>query len=97
MSNVLWGTLQQRHIEPVVLSRVNSFVELGSLSAAPIGQAGVGPIAAAIGNATTLWIAGLTQLTIAAIGPALPPIRNLPACPTSANEPHAAQKGFSPR
>ncbi|WP_330253180.1 MFS transporter [Nocardia sp. NBC_00565] len=81
VSNVMWGTLQQRHIDAAVLSRVNSFTELGSLAAQPIGQAGAGPVAAAIGIPATLWSAGLIQFGVAFLGLTLPQTRNLPAEP----------------
>jgi MFS family permease len=81
VSNVLWGTLQQRHVDAAVLSRINSFTELGSLAGQPIGQVGAGPIATAIGVPATLWSAGLVQFAVALLGLVLPQTRNLPAEP----------------
>jgi hypothetical protein len=81
MSNVLWRTLQQRHIRPAELSRVNSFLELGSHAARPIGLATAGPAAASIGAGTTLLWAGGIQIAIAAIALILPVTRNLTATP----------------
>jgi MFS family permease len=81
MSNVLWRTLQQRHIRPAELSRVSSFIELGAHAARPIGLATAGPAAASIGAATTLLWAGGIQIAIAAIALILPVTRNLTATP----------------
>lgn len=81
MSNVLWRTLQQRHIRPTELSRVNSFVELSCLTAQPIGLALAGPAAASIGAGTTLWWTGGIQIAIAAAAVILPVTRNLTATP----------------
>jgi MFS family permease len=81
ISNVLWRTLQQRHIDPAELSRVNSFVELASLGAQPIGLAIVGPAAESIGTEGVLLWAGGIQLSIAVLALILAPIRNLTATP----------------
>ncbi|WP_330251050.1 hypothetical protein OG874_33375 [Nocardia sp. NBC_00565] len=58
---MLWRTLRQRHVDAAVLSRINSFTELGSLAAQLISQAGVGPIATAIGIPATLCWPGTAQ------------------------------------
>jgi hypothetical protein len=81
ISNVLWVTLQQRHIGPAELSRVNSLMNLGCRAAQPIGLATAGPAAASIGAETTLLCAGGIQLSIAAAALALPSIRTLTATP----------------
>ncbi|RMI30095.1 MFS transporter [Nocardia stercoris] len=81
VSNILWITLQQRHIDAAVLSRTNSFLEFGCLAARPIGQSATGPIAAAAGVGPTLWVAGVVQCGVAAVALALPTTRDLPAEP----------------
>jgi hypothetical protein len=60
----LWETALQDHIPPELLARVSSYDWLGSLVPIPIGYLVVGPLAALIGPATTLWIAGAAQLLV---------------------------------
>jgi|SRR5450755_84459 MFS family permease len=81
LSNALAETTLQHHVDKKVLSRISSFELLGSDAAQPIGQAGTGPIAAAIGIYPTLWIAGCAQLVNAIVTLAIPTVRNLPARP----------------
>jgi MFS family permease len=81
ISNVLWRTLQQRHIGPAQLSRVNSFIELSCRTAQPIGLASAGPAAANLGAETILLWAGAIQTSITALALVLPPTRNLTATP----------------
>ena len=58
----LWETALQEHIPPELLARVSSYDWLGSFVPIPIGYLLVGPVAALIGPATTLWIAGAAQV-----------------------------------
>ncbi len=81
MSNVLWRTVQQRHIDPSELSRVNSFIELACRAAQPIGLAAAGPAAARLGAVTVLGWAGGIQIGVAAIALVLPSVRNLADTP----------------
>jgi MFS family permease len=62
----LWETALQDHIPAGVLARVSSYDWLGSLVPIPIGYLLVGPVAAAMGASTTLWIAGVAQLVVVA-------------------------------
>jgi MFS family permease len=52
----VWTTTLQQEIPERSLSRVSSYDWLGSLAFLPLGYALAGPVAAAIGVSTTLWI-----------------------------------------
>ena len=54
---VLWDTTLQEHVPREVLARVASFERLAVYAPLPLGMALAGPIAAAIGVSTTLWVA----------------------------------------
>ncbi len=54
---VLWATTLQNRIPAERLSRVSSYDWLGSFALVPVGTILVGPLAATIGFADTLWIA----------------------------------------
>jgi len=54
---VYWDTSLQQHVPQESLSRVSSYDALGSFIAIPIGLSIVGPVSAAIGVSTTLWVA----------------------------------------
>ena len=54
---VYWDTALQQHVPQEALSRVSSYDALGSFVAIPIGLSIVGPVSAAIGVSTTLWVA----------------------------------------
>jgi MFS family permease len=65
--NALWETALQRRVPPAALSRVTAYDWFGSLALNPVGYAVIGPIAAALGLHTTLWLASAAMLvTIAA-------------------------------
>jgi hypothetical protein len=53
---VYWDTALQQHVPQEALSRVSSYDALGSFVAIPIGLSIVGPVSAAIGVSTTLWL-----------------------------------------
>ena len=84
VSNSLTQTVLQRHVEEAALSRISAFMLLGSLAVQPIGQAGAGPMAAAIGVHPVLWLAASVQLLSALATLTVAPIRRLPACPGQA-------------
>jgi MFS family permease len=77
----IWESTLQRHVPDESLSRVSSYDWFGSLAFYPLGLAIWGPIAAAIGVGTSLWLSfGLAAvLTLALIS--VPDIRRLPAAP----------------
>ena len=54
--SVVWETELQRTIEPSKLSRVSAYNWMGAMAFLPAGYAIAGPLAAAIGVSTTLWI-----------------------------------------
>ena len=77
LANTLWETALQRHIPAAALSRVSAYDWFGSMAFAPVGYAIAGPIGAAVGLATALWV---IAAFFAASGPlvaALPSIRQL--------------------
>jgi hypothetical protein len=81
LANNLWETTTQRYVPPDLLSRVSSYDWFGSLAMSPVGMLMWGPIAAAVGVATALWIAFAVQLAsiLALFG--VREIRELPAHP----------------
>ena len=54
--SVVFETAVQRGVEPSKLSRVSAYNWLGAMVFLPAGYAAAGPVAAAIGVSTTLWI-----------------------------------------
>jgi MFS family permease len=77
--NSLWETSLQRHVAPAALSRVSAYDWFGSLAFQPLGLAIAGPLAAAIGTGSTLWLAAAGSLGIAVILVATPSVRGLTA------------------
>jgi predicted MFS family arabinose efflux permease len=75
--NSLWETALQRHVPAAALSRVSAYDWFGSMAFAPLGLAIAGPLAAAIGDAETLWIATGGSLAMAAFAVATPSVRRL--------------------
>lgn len=55
LSELLWNTTLQQHMPAEVLSRVSAYGWLGALLFVPFGYAIVGPVAARVGFAATLW------------------------------------------
>ena len=54
---VLWDTTLQEQVPGETLARVASFERLSVFAPMPLGMALAGPVAAAIGVSTTLWVA----------------------------------------
>jgi MFS family permease len=77
--NSLWETALQRHIAPAALSRVSAYDWFGSLAFQPVGLAIAGPLAAGLGESTTLWIAAAGSVAMAAVLVATPSVRALTA------------------
>ena len=77
--NSLWETALQRHIAPAALSRVSAYDWFGSLAFQPVGLAIAGPLAAGLGESTTLWIAAAGSVAIATVLVATPSVRALTA------------------
>ncbi len=63
--NTYWTTMEQQHVPPEALSRVDSLSWVASLVVFPLGLIVVGPIAAVIGVRSTLVVAsGLAALAV---------------------------------
>jgi MFS family permease len=77
--NSLWETALQRHIAPAALSRVSAYDWFGSLAFQPVGLAIAGPLAAGLGESTTLWIAAAGSVAMASVLVATPSVRALTA------------------
>lgn len=75
ISNSLWETTLQKHVAPETLSRVSAYDWFGSLAFQPLGLAIAGPLAAAIGTGSTLWLAAAGLLGISAMCVATPSVR----------------------
>jgi len=60
--SVVWETEIQRTIEPSKLSPVSAYNWMGAMAFLPAGYAIAGPVAAAIGVSTTLWIGAVWLL-----------------------------------
>jgi hypothetical protein len=69
----------QRHVAPAALSRVSAYDWFGSLAFQPVGLAIAGPLAAGLGESTTLWIAAAGSAAMAVILVATPSVRALTA------------------
>jgi predicted MFS family arabinose efflux permease len=67
--SVLWDTALQRLVPKDVLSRVSSWIMVGSLGLMPLGFLVIGPVASAIGIANTFYAAA--ALTFAAVAATL--------------------------
>jgi len=74
--NVFWFTALQSEIAPGELSRVISWDYLGSVALQPVGQLVSGPIAAAIGLSSTLYVAAGVALVLFTSVLAVPAVRN---------------------
>jgi MFS family permease len=83
----VWESTLQRHIPEDSLSRVSAYDWFGSLAFQPLGLAIAGPIAAALGADTTLWLAAAV-IAASILGLlALRDIRTLPAAPRALASP----------
>ena len=83
----VWESTLQRHIPDRWLSRVTSYDWFGSFAFYPLGLALWGPIGAAIGISTALWVAfALFMASILALL-MVPDVRRLPAAPEGEGEP----------
>jgi MFS family permease len=77
LGNTTWESTIQRHIPAESLSRVTAYDWFGSLAFAPLGYALWGPVAAAIGITTALWIACAAQAVVLLALLLVPDIRKL--------------------
>ncbi len=73
----VWQTTLQQHVREEALSRVSAWDWMGSLAFLPLGLILAGPVSAAIGISTTLWIA-VGYLVVSTLAVLLvPSVRNL--------------------
>jgi len=86
VANNLWETTTQRHVPPEKLSRVDSYDWFGSIAAQPVGMLIWGPLAAAIGVDTALWLAFGIQTAIWLSLLAVREVRELPPYPVALTE-----------
>jgi predicted MFS family arabinose efflux permease len=85
----VWESTLQRHVPADSLSRVSSYDWLGSFLFYPVGLAIWGPLSAAIGIHTSLWIAFALFLAAIAALLAVPAVRRLRWAPDEIGEPVA--------
>jgi MFS family permease len=74
--NAVWFTAMQKSVPADEISRVTSWDAVGSYALQPVGLALVGPIAAAVGVSTTLYVAGGFFLLITVGVIAMPSVWN---------------------
>jgi MFS family permease len=77
LGETLYVTAFQRNIPERALSRISSYDWLGSVALNPIGYALIGPIAAAIGTAETLVIAGVLNVLVCLSVVLVPSVRSI--------------------
>jgi nicotinamide riboside transporter PnuC len=80
----VWESTLQRHIPDRWLSRVTSYDWFGSFAFYPLGLAAWGPIAAAIGLSTALWLAFALFIASILALMTVPEVRGLSAEPETA-------------
>jgi MFS family permease len=80
----VWESTLQRHIPAEALSRVSSFDWFASFAFYPLGLAIWGPVSAAIGIHTSLWLAFALFIASLLALIAVPDVRGLPWAPTGA-------------
>jgi MFS family permease len=81
LGNSVWESTLQRHIPEESLSRVAAYDWFGSSALYPVGLAVWGPLAAAIGIGSALWVAFALFLAGTAVFLALPDVRSVQAYP----------------
>jgi MFS family permease len=74
---VLWETTLQEHVPAAALARVASFERMSVYAPTPLGMAMAGPIAAAIGVSTTLWVSAAWMAVSTVFLLAIPSVRGL--------------------
>jgi multisubunit Na+/H+ antiporter MnhG subunit len=75
--DALWMSTLQRFVPEHALSRISSFDWLGSVALNPLGYALIGPLAAAVGTAETLAVAGVLNMCVTVSVALVPSVRNL--------------------
>jgi len=80
-------TAFQRNLPEHALSRISSYDWFGSVALNPIGYALIGPVAAAIGTAETLVIAGIINVLVCVSVVLMPSVRSIRMDPVTAAAP----------
>jgi hypothetical protein len=75
--DILWFTTFQLEIPDHLMSRLSSFDWFGSVALNPLGYALVGPLANALGVATTLYLSAVLNAVISVVVAAAPAIRRI--------------------
>jgi MFS family permease len=73
----VWQTTLQQHVREDALSRVSAWDWMGSFAFLPLGLVLAGPVSAAIGISTTLWISVAWAVLSTAAVLLVPEVRNL--------------------
>jgi MFS family permease len=81
--NTLWETTLQQHVPEAARSRVSSYDWFGSLALQTVGFALIGPLAAAIGDSSALWLCGAVDVLTFASLLAIRDIRTLRPAPAA--------------
>ena len=79
--DIIWFTTFQLQVPDHLMSRLSSFDWFGSVALNPLGYALVGPLANALGIATTLYLAAARNALISVAVAASPAIRGLERAP----------------
>jgi MFS family permease len=79
--NALWETALQRHVPVAALSRVSAYDWFGSLAFQPLGFLLAAPLAAALGENTTLWVVAAGSVGVVLLALVPQSVRNLTALP----------------
>lgn len=88
--NTLWETTLQQHVPEAARSRVSSYDWFGSLGLTAVGLALVGPLAAAMGTSSVLYLSAGVEFAAVSSLLLVPEIRTLPRTPARA---HAVTPG----
>jgi MFS family permease len=85
--NTLWETTLQQHIPDAARSRVSSYDWFGSLALQSLGFAMIGPLAAAVGPSTALYLCGAVEFVAVSSLLLVREIRTLPPTPARTTGP----------
>jgi predicted MFS family arabinose efflux permease len=81
VGNTLYQTAFQRNLPEHALSRISSYDWFGSLALNPIGYALIGPIAAALGSAQTLYVSAVLNVVACLFVILVPSVRRISMTP----------------
>jgi predicted MFS family arabinose efflux permease len=75
--DIIWFTTFQRQVPDHLMSRLSSFDWFGSVALNPLGYALIGPLASALGVATTLYLAAAVNAAVSVVVALTPSVRGL--------------------